>query len=378
MASTAPTSASAGAVAAAPPVTSGAFRGQTQPTNRRPGVVLSGALQSGAVTPLADTYVPPVTLIRAIKLEITATTASNAATVAFAADAPLNVLSSVSFGDAAGNNYVGGLQNGSFDLALASKWFFGKDVTESVTYSTTPGSGATGGSFAMVLSIPIEINHRTGVGSLRATTTQSPLKLSMSLNMGTAIYSTEPTTLPTVNVVVNFQGYWNQTGNPDTYAVPAGIGTVSYVNAVGVPNQLNGSQDFNLPNLGLGSVWRGFILQNRATSGGARSDADFPAVTTLRYRGIELRTSSQLGWKDDMYDYYRGSVSAPETGVYAHLFTDDFRGNGEAGGELGFGYLSTGTGDDFNVQGTWAGQSSLEEIVNYLAVAGPLSSIQGQ
>lgn len=364
--------------------TSGAFRSQTQKTNRRPGVVLSGQLQSGAVTPLADTYIPPVTLIRGIKIEVTATTSGNSANVVFAADAPTNVFSNISFGDAAGNNYVGGLAGGSFDLNLASKWFFGKDAKSSPVYSVTSGSGATGGSFAQVLTIPIEIVQRTGVGSLRATTTQSPLKLSLSLNMGSAIYSTPPTTLPTVQAVVNFRGYWNQSGSPDSYAVPAGIGTVSYINAVNVPQQLSGSQDFNLPNLGLGSPWRGFLEVNRATSNGARSDAAFPSVSTIRYRGIELRTSSQLGWKDDMSDYWgynSTTVDGPnglDQGVYVHLFTDDFEGGQQAGGELGFAWLQTGTGDDFNVTATWPSQATLEHMVNYLAVAGDLSAIQGR
>src|ERR1700722_10872334 len=111
--------ASASGANAAPAVAT-AFRSQTQPTIKRPGVALTATLGTSPV-PLNDVQIPPTTLLRCIYLEVTATAASNAATVAFQADAPLNVFSSVNFHDAQGTSIVGSFD--SFTLAMAQKYF---------------------------------------------------------------------------------------------------------------------------------------------------------------------------------------------------------------------------------------------------------------
>ena len=60
--------ASAGPGAAAPAVAS-AFRSQTQPTIKRPGVSLTATLGTSPVA-LADTQIPPTTLLRCIYIEV--------------------------------------------------------------------------------------------------------------------------------------------------------------------------------------------------------------------------------------------------------------------------------------------------------------------
>src|ERR1700728_3631764 len=77
------------------PATSSAFRANTQRTLKRPGTTLAGPTATIATSnvfgnPLADTQIPPTTLLRCIYLEVNFNVASgNAATVVFNADAPL-------------------------------------------------------------------------------------------------------------------------------------------------------------------------------------------------------------------------------------------------------------------------------------------------
>ena len=54
-----------------------AFRANTQKTIKRPGVVLSTVLGAAPI-PLADTQLPPTTLLRCIYMEVTCVTATNA------------------------------------------------------------------------------------------------------------------------------------------------------------------------------------------------------------------------------------------------------------------------------------------------------------
>lgn len=388
MANTTQAPAAAAGQNAAPAVAT-AFRSQTQPTIKRPGVVISTVLSANPA-PLSDIQIPPTTLLRCIYLEVTTASSGNAATVVFQPDAPLNVFSSVNFHDAQGTPIVGSFD--SFTLAMAQKYFGlvnNSDVTTSAVYSITSGSGATAGSFTEVFRIPVEVVSRTGVGSQINTDTQSPLVLSLTVNTSAAIYSTAPTSAPTVNVVVSYGGYWNQSGDPNSFATPTAVGTLNYVNWTNYPG-LNGQTQFQLGNVGLGNSIANLMFVNRATSGLARSDADFANPLQVTYRGNVLGSWSQLLWKHLMSEAYGftgftqdaglGAVAASSTpglnqGVYNIPFNADF--TNDPGNTLFYGLLNTAVGDSIELTGSWPTSSTLYEIVNFLAVAGPVSAIQG-
>jgi hypothetical protein len=366
-----------------------AFRAQTQPTIKRPGNILSSTTVGGLGNPLPDTQIPPTTLLRCIYLEVAAVTSANAAATAFQPDAPLNVFSTVNFHDAQGTSIVGPFD--SFTLAMAQKWFGftnNSDVTTSATYSVTSGAGATGGSFTMVFRIPVEVVSRTGVGSIINTDTQSPLVLSLSLNTAGNIYSVPPTTPPTVSVVVSYGGYWNQSGNPQTFATPTAVGTLNYVNWTNYVG-LAGQQQFQLSNIGLGNSIANLMFVNRL-SAGSRNDGSFPNPLQVAYRGNVLGQWSQLLWKHLMSEAYNYTNAVPDTGlgavapattpglnvgVYNLWFNSDF--TNDPGNTLFYGLLNTAVGDSVELTGSWGSQSTLYEVVNFLAMSGPVSAIQG-
>jgi hypothetical protein len=367
---------------------SNAFRANTQKTIKRPGNVLSQVL-TPAVNPYPDTQIPPTTLLRCIYLEVAVVAAGNAATVVFAADAPLNIFGNVNFHDAQGTSIVGNFD--SFTLAMAQKWFGftnNSDPTTSAVYSLTPGAGASGGSCTMVFRIPVEVVSRTGVGSQINTDTQSPLVMSLSLNASTAIYTTPPTSQPTVTTVISYGGYWNQSGNPNSFATPSAIGTLNYVNWTNYTG-LAGQQQFQLNNIGLGNAIANIMFINR-TGGTVRSDANFPNPLQVAYRGNVLGQWSQLLWKHLMSEAYGftnfaqdaglGAVAASSTpalnqGVYNLWFNDDFIN--DPGNTLFYALLLTAVGDSIELTGSWPASCTLYEVINFLAVSGPVSAIQG-
>jgi len=376
--------------------TAGAFRANTKPTIKRPGLVLTAALGN----PLPDTQIPPTTLLRCIYLEVTAVTSANAAAAAFNADAPLNVFSSVNFHDAQGTSIVGNFD--SFTLAMAQKWFGftnNADPTTSATYSATVGAVATGGSFTVVFRIPVEVVSRTGVGAQINTDTQSPLVLSLSLNTSAAIYGTAPTTPPVVSTVVSYGGYWNQSGNPNSFATPTAVGTLNYVNFTNYV-ALAGQQQFQLANIGLGNSIANILFINRLTSNAARSDAAFANPLQVAYRGNVLGQWSELLWKHMMSEAYdingptataagvstfaqdaglgalvQSPASSLNQGVYNLWFNDDF--TFDPGNTLFYGLLNSAVGDSIELTGSWPISSTLFEIINFLAISGPVSAIQG-
>lgn len=372
------------------PAVAAAFRSQTQPTIKRPGTSQVVTVTTSPV-PLNDIQIPPTTLLRCIYIECTVADSSNVATVVFNADMPLGIYSTVNFHDAQGTSIVGSFD--SFTLAMSQKYFGfvnNADPVQSAVYSVPSLTGGTGGSATIVFRIPVEVVSRTGVGSQINTDTQSPLVLSLSVAASTAIYSTPPTNLPTVTTVVSFGGYWNQSGNPNSFATPTAVGSLNYINWTNYTG-LNGAQQFQLANIGLGNSILNLMFINRLTAG-ARSDTSFANPLQVAYRGNVLGSWSELLWKHLMSEAYgygnpvldaglgtnattTTGIGGLNLGVYNLPFNADF--NYEPGSTLFYGMLNTAVGDSIELTGTWNAGSTLYEIINFLAVSGPLSAIQG-
>lgn len=355
----------------------GPFRSGTQQTVLATGYVQTKTLTT-ATQDLPQWQIPPNNIMRCVYLEVVGVTASNAATVVFGGDAPLNIFSTVNFADAGGTSIVGSFD--SYTLAMVQKYGgYGNngDMRANSTYVATAGSGGTGGSFSLVFRIPVEVVARTGIGSLQNQSTNSPLTLSLTLNTSTAVYSTAPTTLPTVTVTARLGGYWKGS-NAAAAQVPTAIGTTSYWNRTSI-QALNGASQFQLPNLGLGNPLRNLLFLNY-TTGSTRSDTNFPASLEVDFRGNKLVQIDQLLWKFLISEAYglnsatQDAAWGTDTGVYVLPFTADF--DLAPGAELGNGYLSTNVGDAIQVIGSWAASCTLYELVNFLAVKGAPSSIQ--
>lgn len=355
----------------------GPFRGGTQPTVRQTGFSNTVTLNTGTQD-LPDYEIAPTNILRCIYIEAVGTASGNSATVVFQPDAPLNILSTLNFQDAGGTSIVGSFD--TFVLSMGMKYFGysqAGDPRNNSVYSATAGSGGSGGSFKVVFRVPVEAVNRTGVGSLMNQTTNSPFVLSATVNKSTAIYSTAPTTLPSVKVTYRLGGYWNGS-NAGFQPAPTAFGSTQYINRSSITG-LNGSSDFQLPNNGLGNPLRNLLFLNYAT-GAARSSADFPDPIQINYKGNTLVQYSQDIWTYDMSDWFglAGTIDTGtglDTGVFTLPFNRDF--GLEPGAELGLGYLNTNVGDEIELVGSWAASSTLYELVNFISVKGTLAQIQG-
>ena len=358
--------------AAKAPAAQGAFRKGTQPTALATG--FSQTLTMTTATQQIQTWqLPTSNILRCIYLEVKLTTSGNSATVAFnTPDAPLNIFSTVNFMDNTGTSIVGSFD--SYTLAVVQKYGgydSSSDMRASAVYSATTGSGSTGGSANMVFKIPVEIVSRTGFASLENTSSNSPLQLQLVLNSSSAVYSTAPTTLPSVAITATLGGYW--AGPPSNAAqAPQNFGTTSFWQR-GTSTGLNGSMNYTLPNVGLGLPMRSWVYLNYAT-GGARSDADFPNPLQVNFRGNILKQYSQNLWADEMSRSYgytsttKDTANGLDTGVYVIPFNQDF--TRKPGDDSGNGWLNTATGDPVTLIGSWGGSSTLYNLNNFLNIKG--------
>jgi hypothetical protein len=350
-----------GSAPAQPP----AFRKTTQPVITSTGYSQTVTLET-QTQPLPNWQIPANNLLRYISLEVTATTSGNSATVAFGGDGNLNVFQTVNFVDASGTSLVGPFS--SYQLYSVQKYggyYFSNDMRSSAVYSATTGSGTTGGSFNEVFIFPCEIVNRTGFGALQNQSSQSPFVLQLTVNASSAIYSTAPTTLPSITVTGRLGGYWVGTQGPTQ---PSMAGTTQYWNMTNATG-LNGSVTQPLPNIGMGNPHRTWIFQNYAT-GGNRSGADFPNPIQVTFRGVPLYQTSQNLWQDTMsrtYGYSSptlDSANGLDTGVFVIPFDVDF--SNQPGDETGNGYLSTALGDTITLIGTYNASSTTNWLVNFI------------
>ena len=356
------------------------FRQGTQPTTRSTGGVYA-ITPGAAAVPITTFQVPPSNLLRQIVIEVSCTTSGNAATVAFAADMPLGVLSTVNFALSNGTSIVGGSNFSSYSLAMALKYFGlsnSGDPRNSAVYSATAGSGATGGSFNVVFKIPVEVVARTGLGSLPNTSTQTPFTLDLSVANSSAIYSTAPTTLAPVNITVSVNGYWNG-GNAAYAPTPQQFGTTNYINAATMPG-LSGTTQIAMPNVGLGYPIRNVLFINRLASTSARNQSDWPAPFQMTYRGQNWKQYDSVNiWQDEMSQLYGlngttiDTATGLDTGVFNITTVQDF--DFRPGNELG-AYLNTQQGDELELLGNFGASCNVTEVVNFLATPGSPMAIQ--
>lgn len=355
------------------------FRAGTQPTVASTGFNQTTSALGATTQNLPLWQIPPSNILRCIYLEVTCVTSGNSATVAFQGDAPLNVFQTVNFADAGGTSIVGSFD--SYTLAMVQKYggyANNSDPRANAQYKATTGSGGTGGSFTIVFRIPVEIVSRTGIGSLQNQSTNSPFTLQLTVNTSTAIYSTAPTTLAAVTVVGSVGGYWKGS-NAAASQTPRAYGTTSYWNRAAVMG-LNGAANIQLPNIGLGNPVRNLMFIDYDT-GSARSDTHFPSPLQVTFRGNNLVQLDQTLWKFLMSESYFMTSSTQDaalgldTGVYVLPFNQDF--DYTPGSETGSGYLVTNVGDSIGLIGTWGASSTLYEVINYLAVKGAPTSVQG-
>lgn len=307
-------------------------------------------------------------------LLVEATTAGNTAAVAFNADAPLNVLASVQFSDTNNKPILGPMSGHDlYECIKFGGYAFSDDAKQSVVYSTTTGTGATGGSFTFVLRVPIEIVHRDALGSLLNKSASAVFKLDTTLAASTDVYSTAPTAEPSVRVRIQQFGWMDSDqkdikGNPASPNPPA-LNTVQFWDKQSIA--VNAGSMNQVLNTFSGLV-RTLIFELRDSTGSRQQgDADFPDPFEFHIDKTVPVSRLLTIWKHLISNEYgyTGAVETPggrDYGTFPLTYAKDF--GLKPGAENRFGYQPVSSATTLMMKGTIGGSGShtMNVFVNYV------------
>lgn len=353
------------------------------------GYDVTTQMVAGTVT-LPDIQVPAYGFLRSIILVVTA--AATSGTAAFFEDAPWSVLQNIVLQEPNGAQ-IANFPSG-FDLFLANKYGgyqSANDPRESVNYSTV----LTGGGFTFSLRIPVELDGRSGLGSLPNQNSGALFRVKINLAGGTGaatgpVYTTAPTTLPTVRIRA-YAEEWDQpeasTNGVANQTVPPALNTTQYWSRQDFV--LNSGQS-NVRLTRMGNYLRNLIFVYRNAAGSRSSttqDAFWPDPATIYYDTRPLDTVSRAMWLDRIQERYGyggwgpgGTLAVPGTalavdsggGRDSSVFPFDFCH--EFDGGVGFEnrdlWLPTYSSTRFEIGGTWGAAGTLTVLTNDVTIAG--------
>lgn len=321
-----------------------------------------------------------------------APTSANAATVAFQPDAPFSSIFKVTFRDL-GNREIFGPLTG-YEWFTVNKWggYFGgvdgSDPRNPMTFVATAGSGSTGGSFRFSMYLPLEIVHRDTLGEIENKSSSSSYTLEIYVDASANIYSTPPTTLPTLRWRANLDGF-TEPESADAYgrplsSSPPAAGTVQYWTSE-VFLTPNGLFKYNIQN-GIGYSLRNIAIVGYGASAGTRVAAAYqagvgatqfsPDPSTISFGKVQLVQLPLAMWLDKMAKWWElesgtaDTYLGPENGAFVLPFTRDFVNS--VGDELRNAYLSTKAGNVLQHSGTanLAGGINEHYLINYVVPPG--------
>jgi hypothetical protein len=329
-----------------------------------PAFDVTATMTTGNVA-LGPFDVPAYGFARRLWLQVTCTTAGNAATTAFRENGPWAALQDIAFVDTNGAPIWGPMSG--FDLFLAAKYGgydFDADPTRSPAYSVTTGAGATGGSFSFLISIPLEIVERDAFGVLPNMNAGSPYRLRLSIGPSAGVYSTAPTTLGSVRVRAWLDAYMLPTqadarGVPNEQ-YPAGLGTAQFWRKQTFPI-VSGNNTLRISQVGNLIRTLVFVVYDNA-SPAIRQTNNFPADFTLSVDGLVLHQHARELQRHIMGSQYGYTGTALDNGVYVFSFASEF--DGKPGNELRDMYLPTNTATRLELVGSFGGVGSCDVLVN--------------
>lgn len=295
--------------------------------------------------------------LRAILLRVDATGGTGAVAV-MQPDAPFSVVGSIEIDDTNGQPFYGPVSG--YDAYLIAKWLSPRPSDPKLA-SNGFSAPTTAGNFSFQLRLPIEITPRDGLGSLSNLNASATYKVKLTMADSSLVYSTVPTTLPTVRFQA-FAEEWTEplstdlAGNPVEQAPPA----------LGVTQEFS-TQDiavnagaFNPRLTRMGNTIRAWLFVTRDPATGARSDLMTDPVTFM-LDNKELSTQAKFVTAQYMAERYPDDYTR-DSGVYLLDFAHDF--DGRVGDELRDQWLATTTGTRFELRGSAWSACTLHVITN--------------
>lgn len=262
--------------------------------------------------------------LRFMEMTCTGITAANAATVAFRADAPGNALAFIEFLPPSGDPPI--VPHTGYQILLWNKYgAFSQaspfsDPRRDPGYSLTAGGGGTGGSWAVTIRLPFEIDPNSGFCAITNSAANKSYLLNLIVNTSANIYSTAPTNPPVVRVV-GYMYYWDEPmaqtrqGTQQTPG-PLGLGSFSQLR-LDQPPITAGDKYLKVNNAGPVLRMLGLVL--RASDGfrASVSAGDIPATWDFVFNTRDRWLISDTLLLSDMAEYfgyggaYAGTFLAP-------------------------------------------------------------------
>jgi hypothetical protein len=286
---------------------------------------VTAAQQSVEITVQGSGY------IYGIDLYVTVATAGNAATVAYAEDAPWSALASVVFRDVQGelvnlDGFSLRLANMYCGYTLANEQTTGGSAatTDTGVFQSVAGNGATGGSFGFHLWVPVATNRRDLIGLLGNQDRAMRYQLRSDLAPSASIYTTPPTAAGNATIRRTYHSYAvpgasNANGAPQQQ-VPDKFGVLHYTTmnrnvAVPAPGTVNH------PLARLGNTIRTLILVIRSNGSRATAEANAPSLISFLLGDVPIFTETPQHRRWLMFQRY--GFDAP-AGVYVYDAISDF------------------------------------------------------
>jgi hypothetical protein len=309
-------------------------------TVERSTVLPGENVQLGAAYTSIERTIEGTGFLYAIRIGLQAVAAGNAATVAFAEDAPWNALGLVTLRDP--NGELVNVPNGFYlYLAnLAQKNYASRWIDQSTQSVLTTGAGATGGSFTQYLDVLVGTNRRDLTGIVGNQDRSVKYTLRTDINPSSLIYSTPPTALP--NLVVN---KWLETysvplpvgpNGVQQQVLPDGYGTLHFTTVTTSDSAPLGGSTINHYLRRIGNTIRFIVLVFRSNNLRATAEANAPTLLTFKVGDDVLFTETWQNRKTKMYERYGFDFPS---GVLVYDALHDF--SSDAGFELGDDYLHT-------------------------------------
>lgn len=249
--------------------------------------------------------------LRYIEMEITGTTAANAAAVAYTGDGPENALSFVEFLPPSGDPPI--VPHTSFQLMLWNKYGAfsneppNSDPRRDQDYAKVTGAGATGGSFKFTLRLPFETDPGSGFCAITNSAANKSYLLNITVNTSAAIYSVAPTNAPTVRVIGTMY-YWDEpmgqtrAGTAQTPG-PLGLGSFSQLR-LDQPPITAGDKYIKVNNAGPVLRSLGWVLRASNGTRASVTAGDIPAVWDFVFNTRDRFLLPDPLLLKDMGEYY--------------------------------------------------------------------------
>lgn len=342
--------------------------------------------------------------LKGIWLDFLITVAGNAVvTVAATENYPFNILGNIQLNDINNEAIFGPFD--SYVAMLVNKYggyYNAEDPATAATYYRVAltGTNAAAASAHFNLWIPLEIVRRDPIGPVASVNNTAALTLVMTMNTSANLFSTPPTSAPSVRIRGTQVFYWepkkaDKQGRPIS-GRPLAAGTTQYWTLGNL--LLAGGTNNQQLNTGLGYPWRNYLFMLVRSAGTrANGELDWPdPLIGLKFEANMLYSQYQkVLWNTLMAKDYgyrntnlqqttpadarfadvaavgtQATFTEPglETGVKVVNWNKDFAFN-KPGSETRRTYLVTSPGSNWIFNGSLGNAGTLYSLVNYVAPA---------